>query len=80
MRDRLAGGLAIVDTDVESGRGELIKESGANLGDELPELSLVGFRQIKDAGDVLAGDDEGVSVCNWKGIEEGDRCRVLGDD
>ena len=55
---RLAGGLAVVDADIESGGLEFRLKLLPNLGDQPPQGRLFLGRQIEQADNVLPGHDE----------------------
>jgi len=78
MIDGLTGGFSDVDTDVESVGGVLRLELAADLIDEIPEILTLIAGQIEIAGDVPAGDDQGMARSDGKDIEDGKGFAVLG--
>jgi hypothetical protein len=71
--------ITVVDSDVESVKGELFGEGRTDVRDQFPDLGLVGIGETKDACDVMTGNDQRVTIRNRESIAQGDGGRVLGD-
>ena len=69
----LAGGEAIVESDVKAVRFEVGEQALSNLTNHLPYSLLVGHGELVNAANVLARDDQSVASRHWIGIREGDR-------
>ena len=78
MGNSLAGGVPVIRTDGEPTRLEVRREPLPNLGDQLPDSLLLGWRKVVDAADVLPGNHERVAGRDREGVRQ--RVGVLGLD
>ncbi len=78
VHDRLARRFAIIDADVECVSVQIMPQLGPHLSDELPKCGLFFFGEVKKAGDMPLGDDQGVAFRDRKSVGDGER-RIVFD-
>ena len=68
----LAGGLAVIDTDVECAGMELFNQVGSNAGYELPHLDLLLDSQLEQTRHMSPWHDERVAFAEREGVAKGE--------